>query len=789
MSEADKDWNLILHRAVALDNQGRYAEAMAGYEILAKQFPKQSVIQNYYGSLLLRMGRNEQALKAFKKSLDIDKNQPDIHYMQGIAYLGTGLLGKALSGFDAAIRLKPDFEDAYLNKGVALHRMKQYDNAILCYEKALKIDPNLEEAHFNKAVSLHELKQYSQALENYDFAIVIKPDYAEAYYNKGNTLHELERYQDAVVSYDKAIEIDRTYLDAYFNKAKSLKCLDCYDDALKIYDQLLQLKPDDEEAYFNRGNVLQLLNRFEDAVASYDKVIEFNAGYVDAYLSRGEALHKLNQLEAALASFEAAIAVNKKCAEAYLNRGYIFRDMDRAEEAIASFERAIAINPKQDFALGTLLHSKMLASSWGGYTENLAKLVRLIDNGEKVITPFVLLSLIDDPERQHKVGKLFSEFLTGQYRESPRLSKYTQHEKIRLGYFSADFHVHATMHLLAETFGFHDRSKFELVAFSFGPERTEDWQKISKLFDAFHDVRFLPDRDVAKLARELEIDIAVDLKGFTKDCRPGIFAERAAPIQINYLGYPGTMSADYIDYIIADHCLIPEGSEAFYSEKIIYLPNSYQANCAVRDISTDTVRRQDFGLPENGLVFCSFNNNYKITPEVFDSWSRILCAVEGSVLWLWVGNESAKANLRKEAAKRGIDDARIIFADRMPVDQHLNRMRLADLMLDSFPCNAHTTASDALRMGLPLLTLMGQSFAGRVGASLLTSIGLPELITTTLDEYQSLAIQLATHREQLLAIRQRLQANVLTSPLFDSQRYTRDLESAYQLVYDQYHEA
>jgi len=352
--------------------------------------------------------------------------------------------------------------------------------------------------------------------------------------------------------------------------------------------------------------------------------------------------------------------------------------------------------------------------------------------------------------------------------------------KIRIGYFSADFHNHATMFLMAQVFERHDRSRFELVAFSFGPD-TQDAMRARAVaaFDQFLDVRTRSDEAVAALSRELGIDIAVDLKGYTEHERTGIFALRAAPIQVNYLGYPGTMGAPFIDYLIADPVLIPAEARVQYTEKIAYLPHSYQPNDTHRIIADRVFTREELGLPEKGFVFCCFNSSYKITPQVFDVWVRILQQVPGSVLWLFKEHAATELNLRREAVQRGLDPARLVFAPRMELPEHLARHRQADLFLDTLPYNAHTTASDALWTGLPVLTCMGQSMASRVAASLLHALELPELVTQTEQDYEALAVSLAQTPDKLRTLCTKLQENRLTSPLFDTDMFTRDIERLY----------
>jgi len=437
--------------------------------------------------------------------------------------------------------------------------------------------------------------------------------------------------------------------------------------------------------------------------------------------------------------------------------------------------------------LGTLLHTKMHLCLWDDLEKRLHEVTNKINNSEKVISPFPLLALIDDPEIQRKNAEIYAKDRYPQSHVLPKIKPYPKHKKIRIGYFSADFKNHPVSHLTAELYEVHDREGFEIHAFSFGPNTEDEMNlRIKAGVDHFHDVRSMSHEDTAMLARSVELDIAVDLGGFTENCRPNIFAEGSAPIQVGYLGYPGTMAAGYIDYLIADHTLIPEDHQQYYLEKVVYMPHSYQVNISKRSASETSLSRHELGLPETGFVFCCFNNNYKITPTTFDSWARILEQVDASVLLIYIARESAKTNLTKEIVLRGIDPNRVIFAEQLPVTEYLARYRVCDLFLDTLPYNAHTTTSDALRMGLPVLTCMGDSFASRVAASLLNAVNLAELITTTQEQYESLAIELATNPEKLKIIKDKLVDNLPTAPLYDSALFARHLESAYVTMYDRY---
>jgi hypothetical protein len=395
-------------------------------------------------------------------------------------------------------------------------------------------------------------------------------------------------------------------------------------------------------------------------------------------------------------------------------------------------------------------------------------------------TPLPILGLIDDPEIQKKCA---NTYINNEYPAKEKIYSIVlkvRNEKQKIAYFSADFHNHATLHLMLEVFKHQDHSRFDFYAFSFGPETNDPWQQeVKTYFKDFIDVSNMSDEQVANLSRKLEIDIAIDLKGFTADARTGIFSNRAAPIQINYLGYPGTMGADYIDYIIADKVVIPEESQILYTEKVLYLPNCYQPNIRTRKISEKTIVKKDVGLPENGIVYCSFNNIYKITPDMFSVWLDILMRVENSVLWILCGSETAKINLIQYTKDQGIDSSRIIFAPNLPIEEHLKRLPLADVFLDTYPCNAHTTASDSIRMGVPIDTLSGQSFASRVAASILTSVNMTDLITNNINDYRQLSIKLGTDSEYLRKTKDRLLQTIPQSPLFDSFGLSKNLEVIY----------
>jgi tetratricopeptide (TPR) repeat protein len=629
-------------------------------------------------------------------------------------------------------------------------------------------------------------KKYQDALENYDKAIEIKTDFASAYSNRGIALRKLNRLHDALISYNEAIKFKPDYADAYFNRGIALNELNKLNEAVASYDQAIEINPDYAQAYSNRGNTLQDLNRLYDALASFDRAIEISPDLSQAYSNRGNVLQDLNRLDDALASYNKAIEINPNYAEAYSNRGSALRDLKRLEEALVSYNKAYELKPDHEYLLGNKLHTKMHICDWHDFQAIIEKLLLSISEGKKSSLNFPVLALSDSLSIQRKVSE---KWINDKHPLNTSLgifSKTPRKEKIKIGYYSADFREHPVSYLTVEFFELHNKNQFELIAFYSGaPDSSSIQNRIASAFDKFINIKLKSDQEIAELSRVMGIDIAVDLTGSTANERVGIFAYRAAPIQISYIGYLGTIGAEYYDYLIADKTIIPVKNQKFYTEKILYLP-SYQVNDSKRLIADKVFKKADLNLPKNGFVFCCFNHNYKIVPTTFDGWMKILNAVPDSVLFLYATNKWAEANLKIEAEKRGVSQNRIIFGSRIERSEYLARYKVADLFLDTLPYNAGTTASDALWAGLPVLTCMGESFASRVAASLLNAIELPELITTTQAEYEARAIELASNPEQLKTIKEKLDRNRLTTSLFNTPRFTKHMESAYKKIYERY---
>jgi len=584
------------------------------------------------------------------------------------------------------------------------------------------------------------------------------------------------RNEAALACYDRAVAIEPNFADAHSNRGVALKALGRTGEAIDAYDRALAINPHFAAAHYCRGNALADLSRLEDAIEAYERAITANPRHAEAYSNRGNALQELGRYGEAVASLDRAVGLKPDFAEAWTNRGLALHKARRLDEALAAYSEAVRLNPANIEPIGHMLLLRAQMCDWGDIGFDPAHLG--IDIAP--LPPFALLALDDDGERHLRRS---ARWAAAKYPPRLPVPAPVPAERIRIGYFSTDFYDHATMCLMATMIERHDRRRFEIHAFCFGPDRWDATRRrVIEAVDGFHDVRQLDDAAIAALARTKGIDVAVDLKGYTAEARPGIFACGAAPVQIGWLGYPGSVGADFLDYIVADERIIPPSHRHFYSEKLLALPGSYQVNDDRRPIDESLGDRAAFGLPADGFVFCSFNNSYKIGPAEFDTWMRVLDHVEGSVLWLLGDNEWAIANLRREAAARRVDPARLIFADRLATPKHLGRQRHADLFLDSFGCNAHTTASDALWAGLPVLTKMGESFAARVAGSLVHAAGLPELAVDSIAEYERLAIELATDPARLGALKSRLDRRHRSIPLFETSTFVRHIEHGFELV-------
>ena len=599
------------------------------------------------------------------------------------------------------------------------------------------------------------------------------------YFENSNFL-EAEKYFKLSLSYSPGRASILTNLSATLIK------LNKYQEAQDLITNILSTNPNDPVTHLNQGNIFLKLHDLVAASREFLLAINIQPNYPEAYNNYAFVLQRLGKYDEALVQYEKAIFLKSDYVEAFYNSVQCLIQLKKFNDAIHLIEKALIVNPKYDDLFITYISLKQQTCDWFNFDKSLSELINLIDLNINISTVFSLLSIYDIPSIHYNQAKKYTK-LEFPLDHSLGPIVFNKNNKIKIGYFSSDFHNHATAYLIAQLFELHDKSIFEIHAFSYGPDNLDFMRKrIKDSVDYFHDVRQFDDIQIAQFSRSHNIDIAIDLKGYTFSCRPGIFSKRASPIQVNYLGYPGTMGAEYIDYIIADRFVIPNDAIHFFTEKIVYLPNSYQVNDTKRLVSNIIPKKADENLPLNTFIFCCFNNVYKILPYIFTLWMDILKNVDNSVLWLLEDNTIATNNLITQAVLNGVSPNRLIFAKRKKLEDHLARHKLADLFLDTFPYNAHTTSSDALWTGLPVLTCTGNTFASRVTASLLNAISIPELITTNFSQYKFKAIELAQNPNKLYSIKEKIENNRMTTTLFDTELFTTHIEKAYIEMYNTY---
>ncbi|MDP2883159.1 MAG: tetratricopeptide repeat protein [Azonexus sp.] len=731
------------------------------------------------GISLLQQGQQAPAEVYFRQVLTAVPQHLDALQFLGVIEYQKGRFAAAAELLQQAIDLAPDAPGLHCNLGLAQQELGHPEQALASYDRALALTPKFVEALNNRGNVLRELGRLAESAASYRRALTSRPDFIEALFNLGITQIAQGQADQALTPLARCLRLAPGHLGAWGQYGVALMALNKQADALSCFERILAHTANDAEAHYWRGNALLALGRPEEALQAYGNAAQIRPDIPEVHYNIGNVLLDQGRVEEGIAAFNQALARRPAFPEALYNRGGAEQDLGRYDDAAATYEHLLSLVPDHRYALGRLFHCRQFVANWRRHAEQRSALAAGADGVVRDM-PFPFLAVSDDPALQLRCAQAYTAA-----RHPPAATPLCSgrpyaHPRLRLAYVSADFCEHALSYLLAGVFEAHDRARFEVWGVSLKPgDGSAMAARVTTAFEHFIDASALNDDEVARQLRDLEIDIAIDLTGHTQDARTAIFAARPAPVQVNYLGFPGSMGAAYIDYIIADDFVIPEAARPHYAEQVVHLPDCFQGNDDRRAIDPQPQTRTSHGLPEKSFVFCAFNNTYKLTPEFFDIWMRLLAAVPDSVLWLASVDASVQRNLCAEAERRGVAPERLVFSPRIRYAEHLARLQLADLFLDTLPFNAGTTASDALWAGVPVLTCAGRAFSARMAGSLLRALGLPELITGNLAAYEARALELAVNPAALGELRARLANNRATHPLFDTRRFTRHLEAAY----------
>ena len=778
-------------------------------------------------------GDTASSKKLLNKIIQIEPSHPDANSNMGVILMKSGDLDQALPYFKTALESNPTISQYWFNYIEALFELSRFTEAsnliVIAKRKGCKgqefdkLSEKINSATFNQTIKhLKKLIDQGQVAEalliahklleklphsisllniiaaanrkigNFDFSLdvynqILQLKVSDAVYNNiGIVLAEQGKLEEAEKAFNKALKLDANQAQTYQNLGNVFQNQGKLEEATAAYKKALAIRPDYAEAYCNMGIALADQGKREESVAAYNQALTIRPDYAEAHNNIGTVLSDQGKMAKAIEAYKKAITINPDDTNFIYNMGIALQKQFKTQKAIEAYSRVLSIDPSFAQARAARLHQQQHICDWDGIAKD-HDLISGLGISKSFVTPFMLLPLEDAPDRHLLRSKIYAKAMFPQKPLPLPARPSKKPERIRIAYFSTDFREHPVSYLIAGVLEQHNRSQFEVFGYSLqGNTQSEMGQRLKNSFDLFVDVQTMSDAEIALRARHDKIDIAIDLTGYTSDCRARVFAHRAAPIQINYLGYPGTMGADFMDYIIADKNLIPIKNQKYYSEKPIYLPHHYQAQDETSSIAHKTPSRSALGLPEDAFVFCAFHGTYKINSSQFSLWMRLLKKVNGSVLWLLETNDLAKANLLKNANAMGIASERLVFAKFVSQEKYLAQFKQADLYLDTFIINAGATASNALWAGLPILTKLGEGYSARMAGSLLQSLGLSELIATTEEQYENLAFNLAKNPLKILSIRKKIEKNLLSKPLFNTKLFTKHLEHGYQQAYQNY---
>jgi len=733
---------------------------------------------------LLTSGRAADAALLCRRVLGVQPANFNALHLLGLAYLQQGQHAAAVQCLRQAIAVHATSAFPYTNLAAALLATGQASEAAACCERALAIQPDFADAYTNRGQALRLLGRLEEALASFDRAIAIAPGARGAHEARIEVLLQLRRHASALSAADAALERFPRIAGLLTSRGSALLHLKRPEEALAAFDLARAVAPESAQIWNNRGSALRRLRRPSEAAASFERALQLQPNMPEAWCNLANLAMDRASYEQAIQLCDQALQARPDLAEAWHIRGTASRAAGRCAEAAQAFAQLLSLAPTFDYGSGDLYFVRARICDWGDRDAHAARIIAGVERGERVVSPHAFLSICDSPRAQRQCARTFiADHLTT---PDPmwRGERYG-HERLRIAYLSADFLDHPVSHLIAGVIERHDRERFAVHGFSLRREHPADAMRLrmQAAFEHFHEVEEASDLQVAQCLRALEIDVAVDLTGLARGARLGILSHRPVPIQVGYLGFAGTYGCSHIDYLIADDYVIPEAQEPFYDERIVRLPYTFLPNDDTQPIANSSASRATLGLPDDAFVFCAFHISYKIDPAMFGVWLRLLRETPGGVLWLAAGEPAYRENLLREAAAQGVARQRLVFAPRLPrLDEHLERYRHADLCLDTRPYGGHTTVRDALWAGLPVLTCVGDSFASRVGGSLLRQLDLPELITTNLADYFERARLLAHAPNTLAELRARLAARLRTSPVFDTDLCRRHLEAAYDTL-------
>ncbi|MBF0310483.1 MAG: tetratricopeptide repeat protein [Magnetococcales bacterium] len=704
--------------------------------------------------------------------------------------LQEGRLAEAETLSQQALQVAGNLAEAWTVSGMVQRRAGRVEEAIVRYGKALALRQDYPEAWANLGNAHRERGELARAEGCYRKALALQPSWPEVLSSLSDVLRVLERPQEAADCARQALGLRPGFAEAHNHLANALSRVGETEQALHHYREAMTAQPHLAEAHYNLGVALQEEGRHREAVSHHRRAVALSPRFKNGWYNLGIALQRSGDLTGAVQAYRTALEIDADHGGAVFNLAGVMNGLGRFEEALELFRRAETLQPGRINVAVEITHLQQKLCDWSGLEglrERILEPALREDSGVPPSPfPFLSLPLPVTPEEELRIAARYAAHVAKGVKKIHAHAAGTGVSRLRVGYLSADFHNHATAHLMLGLFGLHDRKRFEIIAYSFGPDDGSDYRnRIRSDCDRFVDLEACSDAESAQRIHDNGVHLLIDLKGYTRDSRPEILAARPAPVQVAWLGYPGTMGADFIDWVITDATVTPAAQQAFYAERFAVMPHCYQVNDREQPIAAETPSRTELGLPEKGFVFCCFNTHYKIDAFVFDIWMRLLTQVPGSVLWLIDGVAGARQNLRDRARERGVDPQRLVFAPILAKPGHLARQHRADLFLDTRWYNAHTTASDALWAGLPLLTVPGERFAGRVCASILQAAGLggEGLICPDFESYEKRALELARNPRLLQSIRQKLQRQRTTCPLFDTPRFTRDLEGLYESMW------